>query len=204
MLMSGQQRVVSHMLENLPAGIGRVLREIRSGLDNLVFNIEELADTPDVIIVSSPAFGDCNALPVRFTEDGQGVSPPLRWTGVPADAVEVALLIEDADSPTPNPLVNAIVWRLRPEDGGIEEGAMPQETKIIGSPAMGVNSYLRIGYLPPDPPPGHGLHRYAFQVFALKAPLTIETSTPGRTELVDWLRVYTLAKGMLIATYERD
>jgi Raf kinase inhibitor-like YbhB/YbcL family protein len=169
----------------------------------LVINDDELAEVADALTVASPAFADGGELPMRFTADGDGVSPPLRWSGVPEGAAEIVLLIEDADSPTPNPLVHAIVWRLPPEDGSLEEGAMPAAAKFIGTPAMGVNSFLRIGYLPPDPPPGHGPHRYAFQAFALKAPLNIETAAPGRTELVDWLHVCALAKGMLIATYER-
>jgi hypothetical protein len=192
------------MLENLPAGLGRALRGARPGLTELVFNDEALTEIPDVIVLTSPAFGDGDALPVRFTGDGEGVSPPLQWSGVPEGAAELALLIEDADSPTPYPLVQAIVWNLPPGDSSLDEGAMPTVAELGTSPAMGVNSYLRIGYLPPDPPPGHGPHRYAFQVFALAAPLTIDTSAPGRTELVDALHVHAVAKGLLIGTYERE
>lgn len=194
------------MLEILPAGIGRVLRGARSGMTQLVFNDDALAEIAETIEITSPEFEDGGALPVRFTADaeGEGVSPPLQWTGIPEEAVELALLIEDADSPTPNPLVQAIVWRLPGADGGLEEGAMPLSADRMTTPAMGVNSYLRIGYLPPDPPPGHGVHRYAFQLFALRAPLTIETDAPGRTELVAVLRAYAIAKGMLVGTYERE
>jgi len=192
------------MLEKLPAGIGRILRGARPGLSELVFNDDALAEVDDTLVVTSPAFADGEPLPARFTADGDGVSPPLRWAGVPEGTAEVVLLIEDADSPTPNPLVHAIVWRLPAEDGGLEEGAMPEETKVIGTPAMGVNSFLRVGYLPPDPPPGHGAHRYAFQVFALRLPLTIETAAPGRTELVEALQISAIARGMLIGSYERE
>ena len=71
--------------------------------------------------------------------------------------------------------MHAIVWRLPPGDGALDEGAMPRSVDQITTPAMGVNSFLRIGYLPLDPPPGHGLHRYAFELFALRAPLVIDT-----------------------------
>jgi Raf kinase inhibitor-like YbhB/YbcL family protein len=192
------------MLENLPASIGRALRGARPGVAELVINDDALAEIADAIVVSSPAFADGDELPARFTADGEGISPPLEWSGVPQNAAELVLLVEDADSPTPNPLVQAIVWNLPPGDGGLEEGAMPAEAQLGLKPAMGVNSYLRLGYLPPDPPPGHGPHRYAFQVFALVTPLAIETTAPGRTELVDALRVHAVAKGMLIGTYERD
>jgi len=191
------------MLENLPAGIGRILRGARPGMEELVINDAALDEIADTIAVISPAFDDGDALPARFTADGEGMSPPLQWSGVPENAAEIVLLVEDADSPTPNPLVQAIVWNLPPGDGSLDEGAMPLEAQRYELPAMGVNSYLRIGYLPPDPPPGHGPHRYAFQVFALVSPLVIETAAPGRTELVDALRANAIAKGMLIGVYER-
>jgi Raf kinase inhibitor-like YbhB/YbcL family protein len=191
------------MLENLPAGIGRMLRGARPGLTELVINDDELAEIADTIEITSPAFTEGDALPVRFTADGEGVSPPLQWSGIPEEAEELVLLIEDADSPTPNPLVHAIVWRLPPSDGGLEEGVMPLSTDHITTPAMGVNSFLRIGYLPPDPPPGHGTHHYAFELFALRSPLVIDTDAPGRAELVATLHAFAIAKGMLIGTYER-
>lgn len=191
------------MLEKLPEVLGHALGVGPPGLGELVFNDEALAEIDDGIVVTSRAFADGEVLPARFTADGEGVSPPLEWSGIPEKTAEVVVLIEDADSPTPHPLVHAIVWRLPPVDGGLDEGAMPATGGVLMRPAMGVNSYLRIGYLPPDPPPGHGTHRYAFQVFALSAHLEIETVAPGRTELVDALRVHALARGMMIGTYER-
>lgn len=67
---------------------------------------------------------------------------------------------------------------------------------------MGRNSYLSRNYLPPDPPSGHGLHRYAFEVFALDAPTHLE-SAPGRAAMLELLSARAIAKGMLIGTYGR-
>jgi phosphatidylethanolamine-binding protein (PEBP) family uncharacterized protein len=36
------------------------------------------------IELSSRAFQDGKAIPQRFTQDGEGVSPPLTWGNVPA------------------------------------------------------------------------------------------------------------------------
>jgi Raf kinase inhibitor-like YbhB/YbcL family protein len=192
------------MLEKLPAAVGRALRAARPGMEELVFNDEALVEVPETIVLTSPAFEDGSPLPVRFTADGEGLSPPLRWKDVPDNAAELVLLVEDADSPTPNPLVHAIVWNLPPGSGSLDEGVMPAERGIGTQPAMGVNSFMRIGYLPLDPPPGHGPHRYAFQIFALRAPLNIDTAAPGRTELVDALHASAIAKGLLIGVYERE
>jgi phosphatidylethanolamine-binding protein (PEBP) family uncharacterized protein len=67
---------------------------------------------------------------------------------------------------------------------------------------VGRHSFLRSGWLPPDPPPGHGVHRYAFQVFALGS--TPEwPETPGRDDVLEALRERAVASGCLIGTYER-
>jgi hypothetical protein len=59
------------------------------------------------------------------------------------------------------------------------------------------------GWLPPDPPPGYGVHRYAFQVFALAAGEPLSKS-PGRREVSAAIRERAIAKGCLIGTYQRD
>src|SRR5947207_1242674 len=60
----------------------------------------------------------------------------------------------------------------------------------------------RAGGLPPDPPPGHGVHRYAFEVFAL-GPGASFLHTPGRDEVLEVLDAHALASGCLIGTYVR-
>ena len=67
---------------------------------------------------------------------------------------------------------------------------------------LGRNSYLQASWLPPDPPPGHGVHRYAFQVFALEAGASFD-GEPGREAVLEAIREHGLASGCLIGTYER-
>jgi len=69
--------------------------------------------------------------------------------------------------------------------------------------SLGRNSYLRQAWLPPDPPPGHGIHRYAFQLFALADGEPFKDA-PGRHELIEALRKRAIASGCLIGTYTRD
>jgi phosphatidylethanolamine-binding protein (PEBP) family uncharacterized protein len=65
----------------------------------------------------------------------------------------------------------------------------------------GRNTMLQAAWLPPDPPPGHGVHRYAFQVFALAGGEF--DGTPGRDAVLDAISEHGLASGCLIGTYER-
>ncbi|AMM25166.1 YbhB/YbcL family Raf kinase inhibitor-like protein [Variovorax sp. PAMC 28711] len=190
------------MLEKLPDVIGHALHDVRAGLDALVFNTLGLRSGLAAIEVSSLAFADHAPIPSRYTADGIGHSPPVQWRNVPADVATLVLLVEDADSPTPSPLVHAIVVALPPSDGGIAEGALASADQEGTGLHTGRNSYLQAAWLPPDPPPGHGVHRYAFQLFALKAGDAF-SETPGRDEVVDALRARAVASGMLIGTCER-
>lgn len=190
------------MLEKLPDVIGHALHGVRAGLDEIVFNTLGLREGMASIALTSLAFADHAPLPARYTADGEGLSPSLQWTGVPADAASLVLLVEDADSPTPSPLVHAIVVGLPTGDGALAEGAMPSADNEGTGLHVGRNSYLQAGWLPPDPPPGHGVHRYAFQLYALRA-VPVFSETPGRDEVVDALREHAMASGLLIGTCER-
>jgi Raf kinase inhibitor-like YbhB/YbcL family protein len=185
------------MFEKLPESIGRSLRQARPGLGALACHDPVFADVPETIELTSSGFLNGETLPARFTADGAGVSPPLQWRGAPEGTVSLALIVEDADSPTPEPLVHAIAWGLGP-NGGIAEGALGADD----GPMMGRNSYLRMRYLPPDPPPGHGPHRYVFQLFAVDHALEF-WGAPGRAEMLRALCGHTLAIGTLTGTTER-
>jgi Raf kinase inhibitor-like YbhB/YbcL family protein len=189
------------MLEKLPDAIGHALRNRRAGLENIAFNLIDLRAGTAAIEVSSLAFNDHAPIPEQYTADGAGTSPPLEWTGIPAGAASLLLIVEDADAPTPHPLVHAIAVDLAPQDGSLPEGAlMGAEPDAVLK--LGRNSYLQASWLPPDPPPGHGIHRYAFQIYAL-GPGPAFSGTPGREAVLEALQERAIASGCLIGTYER-
>jgi Raf kinase inhibitor-like YbhB/YbcL family protein len=190
------------MLEKLPEAIGHALERQRAGMEKILFNAQRPGAELGLIEITSPAFAPNSQLPQRYTADGAGLSPPLRWRNVPASAVTLALIVEDADSPTPEPLVHGIVVDIDPRELGLVEGIFSGQPEA--SPEkLGLNSYLMHGWLPPDPPPGHGVHRYAFQVFALSAGEPLSKS-PGRREVAAAVRDRAIAKGCLIGTYQRE
>jgi Raf kinase inhibitor-like YbhB/YbcL family protein len=185
------------MLQYLPHMLGEALRARRPGTSKLAIQRPEAESAPMSIAVLSPAFTGGGELPRRFTADGQGLSPPLVWRGVPEAAANLVLMIEDADSPTVEPLVHAIVPALPRRRVDLDEGELN-----TGALRLGRNSYLRASYLPPDPPPGHGPHRYAFELIAL-AGAPVLGDTPGRRELIKAMQGRVLAKGCLIGVYGR-
>ncbi len=113
--------------------------------------------------------------------------------------MSVAVIVEDAGSPTPKPLVHLLAWNIDPAGSLTEGAASVEETAAF---ALGKNSFLKSGWLPPDPPTGHGDHHYLFQVYALSRRLDLEAGS-GREALVAAMEGCTLAKGALIGTYAR-
>ncbi len=190
------------MLEKIPPNIGEALQNQRAGLEQTVFRRLDGSTQWPSMDVSSSAFSNGNPLPVKYTADGGGISPPLQWRGVPDDTSFVVLIVEDADSPTPHPLVHAIVVNLDPRESSMAEGALDSPDHVGVGLATGLNSFLSNKWLPPDPPPGHGKHCYVFQIFALRGPLF--DRPPGRDELFSAIKENGVAAGHVIATYERS
>lgn len=191
------------MLEHIPAWLGKALSDVRAGAEKLAIARGTLGTAIPRIELMSPAFADGARLPERFTADGDGVSPPLVWGPLPDGTAHLALLVEDADAPAPQPLVHAVVWGMPADTGRLEEGAIQSDGAGTPERDVGRNSYLREGWLPPDPPTGHGSHRYAFQLFALDAGVGDPGETPGRTAMLEAMAGHVLAAGVLIGTYSR-
>ncbi|QNE32748.1 YbhB/YbcL family Raf kinase inhibitor-like protein [Sphingomonas sp. NBWT7] len=192
------------MLEHIPAWLGRALTSVRAGADKLAIAQTELGGSFGALDLTSPAFAHGGRLPPRFTADGAGVSPPLTWGAAPEGTAMLALLVEDADAPAPQPLVHAIVWGIPADAARLAEGAIVADGDGVAARGdVGRNSYYGEGWLPPDPPTGHGEHRYAFQLFALDADAGDPGASPGRTALLRAMAGHVLAAGLLIGTYAR-
>jgi Raf kinase inhibitor-like YbhB/YbcL family protein len=191
------------MLEKLSPSIGEALLNQRAGAEQTVFaRLSNRWEAWRHIDVSSSAFTAEGNLPSRFSSDGAGLSPPLQWSQPPEEASSVVVIVEDADSPSPHPLVHAIVVNLDVRESSLAEGALDSPDHEGVGLLAGRNSFLSHAWLPPDPPPGHGRHRYIFQVFALQGALF--QKAPGRDELFHAVDEHAIAAGFVIATYERS
>lgn len=192
------------MLEHIPHWLGAAFRNVRAGHAGLTVARAELSLAGVASIdLTSPAFSSGSRLPERFTADGEGASPPLVWGEVPDGTASLALIVEDADAPTARPLVHAIVWNLPASERRLAEGAI--RANGDGGPDgrdVGRNSFGGEGWLPPDPPTGHGPHDYVFQLFALSGHPD-PGATPGRGAFADAIAGRVLAAGVLVGTYSR-
>ena len=153
------------------------------------------------IIVETPAFSMNGTIPRKYTGEGQDISPPLVWTPLPPGTKEVALIVDDPDAPQPQPWVHWVFYRIPADANGLPEG-ISQSSPVPEGMMQGTNSWDRIGYNGPLPPPGHGLHHYHFKLYALDAQLNLD---PGLTKdaLLEAILGHVLGEGELIGTYQR-
>ena len=68
--------------------------------------------------LDSPAFRQNDHIPSKYTCEGEDVSPPLTWEGVPNSAKSLVLIVDDPDAPDPKPpkivLVHWVVYNIPP------------------------------------------------------------------------------------------
>jgi Raf kinase inhibitor-like YbhB/YbcL family protein len=153
--------------------------------------------------VHSSALRAGEAVPVRFTGDGEDLSPALSWSGVPPTAKELALIMDDPDAPSPQPWVHWVMYRIPTSTSELPEG-LPTRAKLdspVGA-LQGKNSWGGVGYRGPAPPKGHGTHHYHFKVFALDQALDVG---PGadKAALLKAMSGHIVAEGELVGTYRR-
>jgi Raf kinase inhibitor-like YbhB/YbcL family protein len=155
------------------------------------------------LTIRSSAFADQARIPKRFTGDGEDVSPELSWSGVPANAKELALICDDPDAPTPEPWVHWVIYKIPARAAGLRENI--SKTGSLSEPPgalQGVNSWSEIGYRGPAPPRGHGVHHYHFKLYVLDTALNAAAGV-DKKKLLAVMQGHIIAQGELLGTYER-
>ena len=109
--------------------------------------------------LTSPAFSEGDTLDVRFTCDGEDLSPPLAWSDVPEGTSELRLSVTDPDAPS-GTFTHWLVTGIDPAAAGVGQGAVPP-----GGTEQ-PNSFGDAAYGGPCPPKG-APHRYVFTIESL-------------------------------------
>ena len=132
--------------------------------------------------ITSTAFSNGDPFPGQnfcpFYPGGMNEPPPLTWSGAPAGAKSLALVLDDPDAvPVPTTFTHWITWnmsvgssQLGPGRSGRMTGAndLADYATHHGAPAS-----LYFDYFGPCPPPGTGVHHYTFHLYALDAMLRL-------------------------------
>lgn len=152
----------------------------------------------------SPAFENGSPIPKRYTEEGENISPPLSWKGVPEGTREFALILDDPDAPVEEPWVHWLIYRLPGDLRSLPEGIRREGETRDPPSCQGRNSWGpgNVGYRGPAPPKGHGTHHYNFHLYALDRELDLGPDVE-RNALEHAMQGHILARAGLTGTYER-
>lgn len=149
--------------------------------------------------LTSSAFRPGGAIPVKYTGEGEDVSPPLSWSDAPDGTRSFALVCHDPDAPLVTPgaygFVHWVLYNVPASVNGVPEDVQDYTT--------GRNNFDRGDYGGPMPPQGHGVHHYFFWLLALNAELDLE---PGLSmwELFEQVEPSVLGMNRLVGTYTRQ
>ena len=149
--------------------------------------------------LTSSAFDEGTPIPAKYTCDEKNLSPPLKWSGVPAEAKSLALIADDPDAPS-GTWVHWVVYDLPASLSELPEDTVKGQ-RLPGGGMQGMNDFKHLGYGGPCPPPGTP-HRYFFKLYALDTMLDLK---PGVTkkDLEHAINKHILAQGQLMGTYKR-
>jgi len=149
--------------------------------------------------LTSEAFDGGGRIPVRFTCDGEDLSPPLRWSEVPEEARRFVLVMDDPDAP----MGTWIHWVVYDIPGALRAmpEAIPADAVLPTGGVHGENSWGRVGYGGPCPP--SGTHRYRIRLLALERAVGLEPGAEWRA-VIDAARPAIVGEARLEGTYSRS
>ena len=150
--------------------------------------------------LTSAGFARGEPIPAAHTCDGHDTHPPLAWTGVPATAKSLALIVDDPDAPDPDAPTHTFVHWVLYDIPAATTGLPATESVSAGRARDGVNDRKQRGYTGPCPPVGR--HRYFFKLYALDTmlPTGKALDKPG---LLAAMHGHILAETELMGTYQK-
>ena len=152
--------------------------------------------------LASPAFTEGHPIPRAHTCDGEDVSPPLGWEGIPPGTQSLVLIVDDPDAPDPAApkmtWVHWVLYNLPPTATGLPPGVAPAD--LPPGTKEGLNDWKRTGYGGPCPPIGR--HRYFHKLYALDiAPPDLGVATKLQVEAA--MKGHVIAQAELVGTYQK-
>jgi Raf kinase inhibitor-like YbhB/YbcL family protein len=151
------------------------------------------------IVLSSDAFRPGASIPAKFSCHGQDISPELRWGDPPPGTMSFCLILDDPDA-SRGTFVHWVAYNIPAGKRSLPEG-VPATAEVPGFMQQGLNSFQKIGYSGPCPPPGKP-HRYFFRLYALSTVLSLRKGA-GKEEVMKAMEGQVLAQAELMGVFGR-
>jgi len=148
--------------------------------------------------LESPAYAQNGSIPSKYTCDGENISPPLKWSGVPEGTRSFALIFDDPDAPAKT-WVHWVLYNIPGDRRELEERVPATDTLADGA-MHGTTDFREKSYGGPCPP--SGAHRYLMKLYALDTELELGPGA-SKQELLDAMEGHVLDRAELTANYTR-
>lgn len=148
-----------------------------------------------------PALED-QTIPALYTCDGTNISPALFWSGKPSGTKSYAIICLDKDATNGtegSSFIHWLIYNINPKLNHFSEG-LARDSRLTYRGFQGRNSFHRIGYDGPCPPPNI-VHHYVFTLYALDAELDLRAGATYQ-ELDRAMNGHVLAQVAIEATYK--
>lgn len=151
--------------------------------------------------IISSAFSEGGMMPVRYTGNGENISPPLTLGALVPEARSIAITMDDLDFPL-GIYNHWVIWNI-PVTNDIME-AIPRETIVpsLGNAVQGKSQYGGKHYYR-GPLPPFGKHRYIFKVYVLDTVLDLDANS-GKLDLQEVMKGHVLQFGTLTGQYGKE
>ena len=164
------------------------------------------------MILTIPGFADGGQIPVKFSQaapgvaPGEGTSPQLEWSNVPAGTQSFVLNMHDMDlarNKTTDDQVHWVVWNIPASATGMPEGVPKGPQLPDGSYQISATGRM---YRGPGPGANGPFHHYVFELYALDTKLDVQPSDDAfetRANVIKAIQGHILAKAVYGGLFRR-
>lgn len=151
----------------------------------------------------SPTFPEGGQLPAKYTKNGENVSPPITWNGLPGNVREIAIVFEQFGPASGDSYVHWLAYRIPAESRELPEGFKhKRDPKYPVGIVQGRNSLGHVGYDGPVGTISRNLH-LRFHLYALDEAVSLEEGA-ARDDLDRAMEGHVLDHAELTVDYRRQ
>lgn len=152
--------------------------------------------------LTSSAFSHGGEIPAEYTCDGDDLSPPLAWEGIPEGTRSLVLIMDDPDAPDPDApkriWVHWVLYNIPSSAASLPRDVRPAD--LPEGTRVGLNDGGDAGYGGPCPPIGR--HRYFHKLYALDVMLP-KLGKGRKADLEKAMDGHVVGSAELMGTYQR-
>ena len=152
------------------------------------------------LTLTSSAFRNGGDIPKKYTCDGDNISPPFGWSGVPESTRSFLLVCDDPDA-SAGIFHHWAAFDIPPQWRALVEGHGAES--LANGFRQAINDSGKPGYCGPCPPPGDTPHRYHFRLCALSEASLPADSSATCLEVITLADPYVLEFVELVGHYHR-